>query len=81
MLDNVMSVVAEKAALQLLVARSLFTYRISYLRGPWRIRISHVTYSRIAIAFARPIVYSHIAYHIRAAHSVFAYRVSHSRGP
>ena len=68
MLDNVMSVVAEKAALQLLVARSLFAYRISYSRGPWRIRVSHVTYSRIA-------------YRIRAAHSVFAYRISHSRGP
>ena len=60
--------VAEKATLQLLLARSLFAYRISYSRAPWRIRISRIAYSLITNR-------------IRAAHSVFAYRISHSRGP
>ena len=34
---------AEKATLQLLIARGLFAYRLSYSRGPQRIiiRISH----------------------------------------
>ena len=53
------TMVAKKATLQLLIARNLFAYRISYSRGPWRIRISRVAYSRIA-------------YRIRAAHSVFS---------
>jgi len=55
--------VAEKATLQLLIARSLFAYLISYSRGPQRIRISHM-------AFARPLAYSHFAYRIRAIHNL-----------
>jgi len=36
--------VAEKATLLLIVARSLFVYRISHSRGPWRICTLHIAY-------------------------------------
>ena len=38
------AMVAEKATLQVLIARSLFTYRISYSRSPAPTAYSHIAY-------------------------------------
>ena len=54
--------VAEKATLQLLIARSLFAYRISYSHIAYRIRILRVAYSPIANRIRAAHNASHIAF-------------------
>ena len=80
--------VAKKATLQLLVACSIFAYRISYSRIAYRIRasrivfahrISHIAYRISHIAFAWHLAHSRIAYLIRAALSAFAPPLAHLR--
>ena len=84
--------VAKKATLQLLIACSIFAYRISYSRIAYRIRASHIAYRishsrgtqriRVSrISFARPLAHSRRLQRICVSHISIARPVAYSRGP